>query len=163
MLPQTRVARRNIVERTAVYFRACSTAQRGDAFGHVIDFIPVLPSMKYRVGDSKERATYEKAHNVSGTGIKPESEYKRHVLDKESFYDTGKDGIPKSSTQFSEESVLYKDENILNKRISDVNTSDINIHSSTYQSTSSDIQSHTKDVTDITKTSDFVTIEKTKS
>lgn len=116
-------------------------------------------------GDSKEHATYEKSHNVGGTGIKPQHEYTRHVLDKESHYDTGKDGVPTSSNYISEQSALYKDgkeiaytskthggdftkkpaitehfthknEDILNRRIQD--TTGENINSTSYQSSSTD-------------------------
>lgn len=179
----------NINFSTKILKSNTSSAQQASTSSYVFEVVDgkqkVVDSSHREWGDSKEHATYEKSHNVSGTGIKPESEYSRHVLDKESHYDTGKDGVPKSSTQIAEESVLYKNgkeiaatsnvyagdftkrkaitehqtdvEDIHNKRIHD--TTDSKVYSTTYETTS-DVQSHLKDHTDITKTTDFVTTEK---
>jgi hypothetical protein len=167
-----------------------STAQEASTSSYVFEVVDgqqrIVDSSHRDWGDSKEYATYEKSHNVSGTGIKPESEYTRHVLDKESHYDSGKDGVPKSSTQVTEESVLYKNgkevaatsnvyfgdytkkkaitehqtdsEDVHNKRIRD--STDTNVHSTSYQTTSSDIQSHSKDYKDVQNTTEFLTTEK---
>lgn len=182
---------KNVNFSTKILKSNTSSAQQASTSSYVFEIVDgkqVLVDSSHREwGDSKEHGTHEKSHNVSGTGIKPESEYTRHVLDKESHYDTGKNGIPTSSTQVAEESVLYKNgkeiastsnvyagdftkkkaitehhttdvDDVHNKRIRD--TSDTNIHSTTYETTSSDIQSHSKDFTDITKSTDFVTTEK---
>ncbi|CAH0764487.1 unnamed protein product [Diatraea saccharalis] len=181
----------NIDFSTKILKSNTSSAQQASSSSYVFEVVDgkevVVDSSHREWGDSKEHATYEKAHNVHGTNRKPESEYSRHVLDKESHYDTGKDGIPKSSSKFSEESVLYKNgqevaatsnvyvgdftkkkaitehrkdtEDVLNRRIQD--TSDTNVDSTTYETTSTDFQSHSKE-TNVNKVNDFLTTEKEK-
>ncbi|CAG9564003.1 unnamed protein product [Danaus chrysippus] len=68
----------------------------------------IVDSSHREWGDSKDHSTHEKSHYISGTNIEPQHEYTRHVLDKEAFYDTGKDGVPKSGSYVTEESALYK-------------------------------------------------------
>ncbi|RVE52722.1 hypothetical protein evm_002595, partial [Chilo suppressalis] len=180
---------KNINFSTKILKSNTSSAQQASTSSYVFEVVDgkerIVDSSHREWGDSKEHATYEKAHNVHGTNKKPESEYTRHVLDKESHYDTGLDGVPKSSTQISEDSVMYKNgkeiaatsnvyagdftkkkaitehrkdtEDVLNKRIRD--TSD-KVHSTTYETSSSDTLSHSKDHTDLTKVSDFLTTEK---
>lgn len=170
-----------------------SSAEQASSSSYVVEIVDgkerIINKSNREWGDSKEHATHEKSHKVGGTGIKPKHEYTRHVLDKESHYDTGKDGGPKSSNQITEESVLYKDgkeiaattntyvgdftkkrpvikettesDDILNRRLQDTTTQDTtNIHSSTYQSTSTDTQSHVTDSRDVSKTTEFLTTEK---
>ncbi|GBP31934.1 hypothetical protein EVAR_18473_1 [Eumeta japonica] len=90
-----------------------SSAQQASASSYVFEVVDgeqrVVDSSHREWGDSKDRSSYEKSHNISGPGRKPEHEYSRHVLDKESHYDTGKDGKPTSSTRITEESLLTKD------------------------------------------------------
>lgn len=165
-----------------------SSAQQASSSSYVFEVVDgkqkIVDSSHREWGDSKDHSTYEKSHNVSGTGIKPQHEYSRHVLDKEAHYDTGKDGVPTSSSQLTEESVLYKDgkqiaatknvyegdftkKKAISEHISDKNdvrkeriqgSTDRNIHSTTIDS--SDIRSHTTDHTDATKTTDVLVTEK---
>lgn len=90
-----------------------SSAQQASSTSYMFEIVDgkerIVDSSHREWGDSKEQSTYEKSHDISGTNFKPEHKYSRHVIDKESHYDTGKDGIPKSSTQISEESLLMKD------------------------------------------------------
>lgn len=166
-----------------------SSAQQATSSSYRVEIVDgkerIIDTSNREWGDSKEHATYEKSHNVGGTGVKPQHEYTRHVLDKESHYDTGKDGVPTSSNYVSEESALYKDgkqiaytsnthggdytkkkaitenfndtDDILNRRIQ--GTTDDNVHSSTYQTTSTD-QSTIKDSSNVQHTSEFLTTEK---
>lgn len=166
-----------------------SSAQQATSSSYRVEIVDgverIVDTSNREWGDSKEHATYEKSHNVGGTGIKPQHEYTRHVLDKESHYDTGKDGVPTSSNYVLEESALYKDgkeiaytsnthggdytkkkaitenfndkDDILNRRIQD--TTDENVHSSSYQSTSTD-QSTIKNSNNVQHTSDFLSTEK---
>lgn len=102
----------NINFSTKILKSNTSSAQQASTSSYVIEVIDgkerIVDSSHREWGDSKDHSTYEKSHNISGTGIKPEHEYARHVLDKESHYDTGKDGVPTSSTYIAEESALYK-------------------------------------------------------
>lgn len=102
----------NINYSTKIMKSNTSSAQQASSSSYVFEVVDgkqrVADSAHREWGDSNEHATYEKSHNISGTGRKPEHEYSRHVLDKESYYDTGKDGIPKSATQIAEESAVYK-------------------------------------------------------
>lgn len=166
-----------------------SSAQQATSSSYRVEIVDgkerIVDTSNREWGDSKEHATYEKSHNVGGTGIKPQHEYSRHVLDKESHYDTGKDGVPTSSNYVLEESALYKDgkqiaytsntqggdytkkkaitekfndtDDVLNRRIQDA--TDENIHSSSYQSTSVD-QSTMKDSTNVQHTTEFLSTEK---
>lgn len=166
-----------------------SSAQQATSSSYRVEIVDgeerIVDTSNREWGDSKEHATYEKSHNVDGTGIKPRHEYTRHLLDKESHYDTGKDGVPTSSDYVLEESALYKDgkeiaytrnthggdytkkkaitenfndkDDILNQRIQD--TTGENVHSSSYQSTSTD-QSTIKDSNNVQHTSDFLSTEK---
>lgn len=170
-----------------------NSAQQASTSSYVIEIVDgkerIVDTSHREWGDSKEHSTSEKSHNISGTGIKPEHEYTRHVLDKESHYDTGKDGVPTSSTQFSEESLLMRNgqeiASTTNKYVGDFtkkkaitdhvthisdrddvhnqriqNTTDDNIHSTTYQSTTSDNKFSTIDSKNVTETTDFLTTEK---
>lgn len=166
-----------------------SSAQQATSSSYRVEIVDgkerIVDTSNREWGDNKEHATYEKSHNVGGTGIKPQHEYTRHVLDKESHYDTGKDGVPTSSNYISEESALYKDgkqiaytsnshggdytkktaitenfndtDDVLNRRIQD--TTGENVHSSSYQSTSVD-QSTIKDSNNVQHTSEFLSTEK---
>ncbi|CAF4807379.1 unnamed protein product [Pieris macdunnoughi] len=102
----------NINYSTKILKSNTSSAQQASSSSYVFEVVDgkqrVIDSAHREWGDSKEHSTHEKSHNISGTGIKPEHEYSRQVLDKESYYDTGKDGIPKSASQISEESAMYK-------------------------------------------------------
>lgn len=164
-----------------------SSAQEASTSSYRVEIVDgverIVDSSHREWGDSKDHSTYERSHDISGTGIKPEHEYRRHVLDKESHYDTGKKGVPTSSTQITEESLLVKDgkeiastsntyigdftkkkaitehtdsEDILNKRIQDV-TDKSNITDTTTHRTTSDNQSSNMD---IRETTEFVNTEK---
>lgn len=167
-----------------------SSAQQASTSSYRVEVIDgkerIIDTSHREWGDSKDHGTFEKSHNISGTGIKPEHEYTRHVLDKESHYDSGKNGIPTSSTQIAEESVLYKDgkeiaytsniydggftkknaitehipdsDDVHNRRIPD--KTDKSSYSTTQQTTSSD-QSNIKDSKSFTETTDVLTTEKT--
>nr|QSG30415.1 SAXO downstream of blistered [Kallima inachus] len=167
-----------------------SSAQQESTSSYVLEVIDgkqrVVDSSHREWGDSKERSTYEKSHQISGTDIKPEHENSRHVLDKESYYDTGKDGIPKSGNYVTEESALYKNgkeiastsntyggdfrkkpaitehptdkEDVQRKGITTTSTQK-DISSDDYV-TSSDTQSYIQDIRDVTETTDFITKEK---
>lgn len=166
-----------------------SSAQQATSSSYRVEIVDgkerIVDTSNREWGDSKEHSTYEKSHNVGGTDIKPQHEYTRHVLDKESHYDTGKDGVPTSSNYVSEESALFKDgkqiaytsnthggdytkkkavtenfndkDDILNRRIQD--STDDNVHTSSYLSTSTD-QSTIKDSSNVQHTSDFLSTEK---
>lgn len=103
----------NINFSTKILKSNTSSAQQASTSSYVVEIVDgketIVNTAHREWGDNKEHSTYEKSHNVSGTGVKPQHEYSRHVLDKESHYDTGKDGVPKSSLQVTEESALYKD------------------------------------------------------
>lgn len=167
-----------------------SSAQQASTSSYVLEVVDgqqrIVDSSHREWGDSKEHSTHEKSHYVSGTNIKPEHEYTRHVLDKESFYDTGKDGIPKSATHVSEESALYKDgkeiastRNVYSgdftkkpaitehpsdrddthvRHIQD--TTNKSVYSDTQKTTSSDKRYDTRDIKEVTTTSDFITKER---
>lgn len=180
----------NINFSTKIMKSNTSSAQQASTSSYVVEIVDgkerIVDTSHREWGDNKEHSTYEKSHNVSGPGVKPEHEYSRHVLDKESHYDTGKDGVPKSSLEVSEESALYKNgkeiastsnryggdftkkkaiteyvtdrDDVHNKRIHD--TTDQSVHTTIQKTTSSDTQSHIKDITDVKETTDFVTTEK---
>lgn len=180
----------NVDYSTKIMKSNTSSAEQATTSSYVIKIIDgkevMVDSSHREWGDSKEHSTHEKSHNVSGTGIKPQHEYSRHVLDKESHYDTGKDGIPTSGTQISEGSVLYKDGKEIastnNTYIGDftkkkaitehvTDTDDINkklvqdtintdVRSTTYDSTSTDSTYQTKNTKDVRNTSEFITTEK---
>ncbi|CAH2089553.1 unnamed protein product [Euphydryas editha] len=168
-----------------------SSAQQESTSSYVLEVVDgkqrVVDSSHREWGDSKEHSTYEKSHQISGTNIKPEHEYSRHVLDKESYYDTGKDGVPKSGHYVTEESALYKNGKEIastgrtyggdfkkkpaiiehpDKEIADINrqgtttttVTNKDIHSDNYIS-SSDTQSYNKDTKGVTETTDFITKE----
>lgn len=181
---------KNLNYSTKILKSNTSSAQQESTSSYVFEVVDgkqkLVDSSHREWGDSKEHSTNEKSHQISGTGIKPHHEYTRHVLDKEAFYDTGKDGVPKSGTYVTEESDLYKDgkhiastsntyggdstrkpaitehitnsEDILNKRIS--STSDKNIYSDTFVSTSSDTHTDIRDLKNVTETTDFISKEK---
>ncbi|KAI8420193.1 hypothetical protein MSG28_008745 [Choristoneura fumiferana] len=165
-----------------------SSAQEASTSSYRVEIIDgverIVDSSHREWGDSKDHSTYERSHNISGTGIKPEHEYRRHVLDKESHYDTGKKGVPTSSSQITEESLLVKDgkeiastsntyigdftkkkaitehtdsEDILNKRIQDVTDKSNITDTTTHRTTTSDNQSSN---VDIRETTEFVNTEK---
>lgn len=178
----------NINFSTKIMKSNTSSAQQASTSSYAVEIVDgkerIVDTSHREWGDSKEHSTYEKSHNVSGTGMKPEHEYSRHVLDKESHYDTGKDGVPKSSLEVSEESALYKNgkeiastsnryggdftkkkviteydnDDVHNKRIHD--TTDQNTTTTTHKTTSSDTQSNIKEIRDVKETTDFVTTEK---
>lgn len=166
-----------------------SSAQQESTSSYVLEVVDgkqrVVDSSHREWGDSKERSSYEKSHKLSGTGIKPEHEYSRHVLDKESYYDTGKDGVPKSGTYVTEESALYKNgkeiastsntyggdfqkkpaitehvpghgDDTIRK---DITKSDKNIYTDTHETTS-DTKSHVQDSKYTSHTTDFISKEK---
>lgn len=178
----------NINFSTKIMKSNTSSAQQASTSSYVIEVVDgkerVIDTSHREWGDNKEHSTYEKSHKVSGTGIKPEHEYTRHVLDKESHYDTGKDGIPTSSNVIAEESVLYKNgkeiaatrnvyggdftkkkqitehidiEDIHDRRILDNTDDSSNIN---YESTSITDTKSVKDTKDVTKTTDFISSEK---
>lgn len=183
----------NINFSTKIMKSNTSSAQQASTSSYRIEIVDgkevMVDSTHREWGDSKDHSTHEKSHNVSGTGKQPQHEYTRHVLDKESHYDTGKNGVPTSSSQITEDSVLYKDgkkiastsntylgdftkkkaiseyvtdiDDVHNRNITDTNIStDSNVHSTTYQSSSTDTQSHVRDIKDTTKTTEFLTKEK---
>lgn len=169
-----------------------SSAQQESTSSYVLEVVDgkqrVVDSSHREWGDSKEHSTYEKSHQISGTNVKPEHEYSRHVLDKESYYDTGKDGIPKSGHYVAEESALYKNgkeiastsntyggdfkkkpaitEHPTDRDITDIHrqgtttttVTNKDIHSDNCIS-SSDTQSYSKDTKGVTETTDFITKE----
>lgn len=164
-----------------------SSAQQASSSSYKFETVDgkerVVDSSHREWGDSKEKSAYEKSHSLSGTGIKPEHQYSRHVLDKESYYDTGKDGVPKSSIQMSEESLLMKngqeiastsnkygsnltkkhaitehvDERNITDRLNNITEEDISSIKNYH--TSSDVKSKT----DVTRTTDFISNEKMSS
>lgn len=165
-----------------------SSAQQESTSSYVLEVVDgkqkVVDSSHREWGDSKDRSTYEKSHKISGTGIKPQHEYSRHVLDKESYYDTGKDGVPKSGTFVTEESALYKNgkeiastsntyggdfqkkpaiiehvpdgDDTIRKNITQI---DKNNYTDTYETTT-DTQSHVQDSKHVSHTTDFISKEK---
>lgn len=181
----------NINYSTKILKSNTSSAQQASNSSYVVEVVDgkerIVDTSHREWGDSKDYSTHEKSHNIYGPGIKPQHEYTRHVLDKESHYDTGKDGVPSSSNYIAEESALYKDgkeiastrnvyggdftkkkaitehvqdtDNVHIKQTGD--TTDQNTTTSTdyNKSTSTDIQSHVKNTTDVTKTTDFITTE----
>ncbi|KPJ09689.1 hypothetical protein RR48_13323 [Papilio machaon] len=166
-----------------------SSAQQASTSSYVLEVVDgkqrVVDSSHREWGDSKELSTHEKSHHVSGPGIKPEHEYTRHVLDKESYYDTGKDGIPKSATHVAEESALYRDgKEIASTRnvysgdftkkpaITEPPSSEVDdkgriirdstdktVYSDIQKTTSTDRKTEKRDVKDVTKTTEFITKE----
>lgn len=176
----------NINFSTKIMKSNTSSAQQASTSSYVVEIVDgkerIVDTSHREWGDNKEHSTYEKSHNVSGTGIKPEHEYTRHVLDKESHYDTGKDGVPKSSLQVSEESSLYKNGKEIastsnryggdftkKKAITEYVTDRDDVHdtrvhdttdqTTTYKTTTTDTQS-VRDIKDVKDTTDFVTTEK---
>lgn len=184
----------NINFSTKIMKSNTSSAQQASTSSYVVQIIDgkeqIVDTSHREWGDNKEHSTYEKSHNVSGTGIKPTHEYARHVLDKESHYDTGKDGVPKSSLQVSEESALYKDgkevastsnryggdftkKKAITEYVADTTdehnrvitdstdkTTTNNRYTTTQDSVTSDTRSHVTDIKDVRDTTDFVTTEK---
>lgn len=184
----------NVNYSTKIMKSNTSSAEQATTSSYVVQIVDgkevIVDSSHREWGDSKEHATQEKSHNIGGTGTKPQHEYSRRVLDKESHYDTGKKGQqPTSGTLISEESALYKDgkeiastsntyigdftkkkaitehitdtDDIHNKRIQDITDQDV--RSTTYQSTSTDTKSTTRDTKDVTKTTEFINTEKQNS
>lgn len=103
----------NINYSTKILKSNTSSTQQASTSSYVVEIVDgketIVNTAHREWGDTKDHSTHEKSHAISGTGLKPQHEYSRHVLDKESYYDTGKDGVPKSFMQVSEESALYKD------------------------------------------------------
>lgn len=148
----------------------------------IVDGKEIMVDSSHREwGDSQERSSYDKSHTIGGTGVKPEHEYSRHTLNKESHYDTGKGGIPSSSLHVSEDSVLMKDgkeiastSNVYGsdvtkkKAIKDYDTNYKSVTNSNVSNISKDSkhttasESKTSSATDsqITKTTDFIQTEK---
>ena len=176
----------NINFSTKIMKSNTSSAQQASTSSYVVEIVDgkerIVDTSHREWGDNKEHSTYEKSHNVSGTDMKPQHEYSRHVLDKESHYDTGKDGVPKSSLEVSEESSLYKNGKEIastsnryggdftkKKAITEYVTDRDDVHNkhihdttdhTTTTHTTSDTQSHIKDIRDVKETTDFVTTEK---
>lgn len=166
-----------------------SSAQQASTSSYTFEVVDgkerIIDSSHREWGDSKDHGSFETSQSISGTNIKPQHEYSRHVLEKESHYDTGNDGIPKSSTQITEESLLVKDgkevasktntyvgdftkkravtehaddvTDFSRKQLSDI--SEHNVSSSGYQS-STDTQQYSSDSTNVVNTTEFLTTEK---